>query len=1116
MHSVESVRRARLGAVVSAFLAVVLGTSRVAAVDVWTHQNDNSRTGANTSENILNTSNVNKTTFGKLFYYPVDGQVFAEPLYVSNLAIAGGTHNVVYIATMHNTVYAVDADNAATASTPLWSVHLEPSIPLPDAKIGNNLPEGGGFCGTNYGDLHVEVGILSTPVIDLASKTLYTVTKTKDASGNYFDHLHALDIVTGAEKMGGPVAISASVTGKGSVPVKTFLPYRGNQRSGLALGNGKVYVTYASYCDAMPYYGWVFGYSASNLPAAPVLWNAALDGDHNGIWMVGGSPSIDAAGNVFVITGNGPVNTDVGGGNYGDSFVKLSPNLSVVDFFTPFNAASLAGDGDVNLGSPLLVPGTNVVLGAGKEAKVYLVDQTNMGHFHSGSDSQILQSFSIGTGWPNGGFVYWQSPSGAQVYVASDQVRAFKFSGNTLVTTAASTGTWGGGGLLSLSANGSTAGSGILWNLNGSTLHAANAENLAQELWNTGQNSARDAIGGSTKFAVPMIANGKVYVPSMGNVVPVYGILGSGPTPTPGPTTATATATPSPTPLPPSTIAITTNHVFVPSTMSLLVGMTASWINQDGLTHTATSTTGVWDSGQILPGATYSRTFTTAGSFPYYCTLHPNMTGQINVTSSPTILLAVNSGGPAASPFVADVDFAGGGTINHANAINLSGVVAPAPAAVYQTARTGNFTYTLPGFAAGSNHLVRLHFCETFFAAAGQRTFNVILNGTQVLTNYDVFAKAGAQNKAVVETFSTSANASGQYVVQFTSVVNNSLVSGIEVSDAPASATPTPTATTSGPTATFTATTAATTTPTPTVTPTPTATAVAGANLALNKPVTASSIENAASTANLAVDGNTTTRWSSAFSDPQWISVDLGAVTAVTRVRLNWEAAYGKAYTIDVSSDNVGWTTIKTQAAGVGGIEDWTGLSGSGRYVRMFGTARGSAYGYSLWELEVYGTGGAATPTATARARATSTPTPTATATATPTSAGATLLSQGHAVVASSVENAGTAAANAVDGNTTTRWSSAFSDPQWIYVDLGATHTLSRVVLTWEAAYATAYRIETSPDAVTWSSVSETPAGDGGTDDLAVTGSGRYVRMYATARATVYGDSLWELQVYGQ
>jgi beta-glucanase (GH16 family) len=255
-------------------------------------------------------------------------------------------------------------------------------------------------------------------------------------------------------------------------------------------------------------------------------------------------------------------------------------------------------------------------------------------------------------------------------------------------------------------------------------------------------------------------------------------------------------------------------------------------------------------------------------------------------------------------------------------------------------------------------------------------------------------------------------------------------------------------------------------------------------NLALNRPVVASSTESSAFPASAAVDGNTGTRWSSAFSDPQWIYVDLGATYTITRVVLRWEAAYGKAYQIQVSNDASTWTTIYSTTSGDGGVDDLT-VSGSGRYVRMYGTARATPYGYSLWEFEVYGTGGNPN------------------------------LALGRPATASSTESSAFPASAAVDGNTGTRWSSAFSDPQWIYVDLGATYTITRVVLRWEAAYGKAYQIQVSNNASTWTTIYSTTSGDGGVDDLTVSGSGRYVRMYGTARATPYGYSLWEFEVYG-
>jgi F5/8 type C domain/Beta-1,3-glucanase len=258
--------------------------------------------------------------------------------------------------------------------------------------------------------------------------------------------------------------------------------------------------------------------------------------------------------------------------------------------------------------------------------------------------------------------------------------------------------------------------------------------------------------------------------------------------------------------------------------------------------------------------------------------------------------------------------------------------------------------------------------------------------------------------------------------------------------------------------------------------------------LSQGRPATASSTENATFPASAAVDGNTGTRWSSAFSDPQWIQVDLGATASITQVVLNWEAAYGRAFQIQVSDNATTWTTIFSTTTGTGGVQSLS-ITGSGRYVRMYGTQRGTAYGYSLWEFQVYGTIGGTGGCGTAN------------------------VAQGRPATSSSNENSTLGPANAVDGNTGTRWSSAFSDPQWLQVDLGSTTAVCQVILTWEAAYATAFQIQVSADAATWTTIFSTTTGTGGTQTLNVTGSGRYIRMYGTARATPYGYSLWEFQV---
>ncbi|ACU72743.1 Beta-glucosidase [Catenulispora acidiphila DSM 44928] len=259
--------------------------------------------------------------------------------------------------------------------------------------------------------------------------------------------------------------------------------------------------------------------------------------------------------------------------------------------------------------------------------------------------------------------------------------------------------------------------------------------------------------------------------------------------------------------------------------------------------------------------------------------------------------------------------------------------------------------------------------------------------------------------------------------------------------------------------------------------------------LSQGKSATASSTENAGTPASAAVDGNTTTRWSSAFSDPQWIQVDLGASDTISQVVLQWETAYGKSFQIQTSPDAAVWTSIYSTTTGTGGTQTLN-VTGTGRYIRLYGTARGTAWGYSLWEFQVYGTTGDTGGTC-----------------------GPANAAQGRPATASSTENAMTPASAAFDGDTSTRWSSAFSDPQWVQVDLGSSQPICHVDLTWEAAFASAFQIQTSQDAATWTTVYSTTSGPGGTQSLNVTGTGRYVRMYGTARATPYGYSLWEFQV---
>jgi len=263
----------------------------------------------------------------------------------------------------------------------------------------------------------------------------------------------------------------------------------------------------------------------------------------------------------------------------------------------------------------------------------------------------------------------------------------------------------------------------------------------------------------------------------------------------------------------------------------------------------------------------------------------------------------------------------------------------------------------------------------------------------------------------------------------------------------------------------------------------------AGSLLSQGKAASASSTENAGTPASAAFDGDTGTRWSSAFSDPQWVEVDLGQSASISQVVLQWETAYGKAFQIQTSTDNANWSTIYSTTTGTGGTQTLT-VSGSGRYVRMYGTVRGTQYGYSLWEFQVYGTVGGGGGCGTDNA------------------------ALNRPVTASSIENSGTPASAAVDGNMGTRWSTAFSDPQWLDVDLGSSQSICQVVISWEAAYGKAFQIQTSTDNTNWTTIFSTTTGTGGTQTLNVSGTGRYIRMYGTVRGTQYGYSIWEFVVH--
>lgn len=524
------------------------------AASVLTQHNDNNRSGGILNETMLTTANVNVTQFGLLGRLPVDGQEYAQPLYVPGVTIAGSSHNVVYVATMHNTVYAFDADDFSH-STPLWSTNLGPSVPASDL-------------GTTFHDIANEVGILSTPVIDQNTGTLYAVSFTKEIVGaatTYIYRLHALDVTTGAEMFGGPVVISATVPGSGPDSKNGVVKFRAIkhlQRPALLLANGTVYLGFAGHGEQEPYHGWLLGYNAGTL-AQTFVFNASPDSQAAGFWQGGQGPAIDADGNIYLISGNGQFNINTGGSNYGDSFIKVNPSGAVADYFTPSNQLTLNNsDLDLGIAGPLLIPGTSFIVGGGKQGKLYVVDSGNMSKFNPSGDT-VHQEFQVtpGTNRHIGGSpVYWNGPSAQRVYLwgDSDHLKAFKFANGLLGTTPDSqssvTGLGDASVEMSISANGSTTGSGILWAVQPTSgtnntqertgiLRAFDASDVSKQLWNSDQNAARDAVGSRAKFVAPTIANGKVYLATFSGNVDVYGLLPTASTPTSTPSTLTPTAT---------------------------------------------------------------------------------------------------------------------------------------------------------------------------------------------------------------------------------------------------------------------------------------------------------------------------------------------------------------------------------------------------------------------------------------------------------------------------------------------------------------------------------------------------------------------------------------------
>jgi hypothetical protein len=502
---------------------------------VLTYHNDNMRTGRNSSETTLTFKNVNTKTFGKLFVMSTDGLVDAQPLYAPAVSIPGkGTHNVLFVESEHDTAYGFDADNGSI----LWQV---------TALAAGETPSDDRGCG----QVSPEIGITSTPVIDPTAGphgTIYVVAMTKDSNSDYHQRLHALDITTGAEQFGGPVEIAARYPGTGDNTQGGYVifdPKQYKERAALLLVNHTVYTSWASHCDIRPYTGWIISYNGATLAQQSVL-NLTPNGSEGAIWAAGAGPSADSNGNIYLLDANGTFDTTLNAkgfpanGNYGNAIMKLSTinhKLAVADYFNMYNTVSESNaDEDLGSGGAMVIPNFKdstgvlheLVVGAGKDAHIYLANRNNMGKFNPSNNSQLYQEVIDQLA----GQVF-SAPAFAdnRIYYGAvdDTIKAFSFnsSGMLIQDPVAETSTQFGYPGATPSISGASAGNLILWateNTSPAVLHAYNATNISVELYNSSQAGTRDQFGNGNKYITPTIANGKVYVGTT-NGVGVLGLL---------------------------------------------------------------------------------------------------------------------------------------------------------------------------------------------------------------------------------------------------------------------------------------------------------------------------------------------------------------------------------------------------------------------------------------------------------------------------------------------------------------------------------------------------------------------------------------------------------------
>ncbi len=854
-------------------LTVALSTS---GVNNLTQHGDNNRSGANTNETILTPSNVNSNSFGKLFEQPVAGEIYGQPLYVQGLNVNGASHNVVFVSTDTNVFYAFDGDNGSIG--PLWT-----------RTIGSPIPQALVQC--CYLDIQYWVGTISTGVIDTNKGVWYVLTMQVDSTGtNCLQYIRALNITNGTDWVA-PHQISGSYDGV------NFNAALNNQRAGLLLQNGKVYVAWSSHGDGGNYHGFVMSFSATNLSPLNVWADTTVSGGLGGIWMAGGGLIGDGT-NIFLVTGNGTFNANTGGTNYGESYVKLSSTLSVLDYFTSADQAGLTGaDRDLGGGGAMLIPGTRRIVGGGKDGMFHLVNADSMGGYNSSVDA-CIQSFMVtdpnapdGLNHIHGGPCFWNG----KIYVGGedDYLKEFSWNGSTINTNPVSKTPFPAlpasmpGWQISVSANGNN--NGIVWAqrvysgdannaLAPGILHAFNATNLNIELWNSYQNVQRDDYGLFAKNPAPIVANGKVYEPSFSDKLVVYGLN----------------------PPPPSLNLALNQPAVASSTNDGTVASEAF----DGNLNTR------WGSAYSDPqwiyvdlGATFSVSKVVLDWEAAYATAY-----QIQVSTNAsnwTTVYSTTSG------------MGGDETINFtpANARYVR---------MYGTARATTFGYSLWEFQVYGSSVS--FYQDTLYGGAVSKPL--------AAGNYTE-AQLGALN--VPNHWASSAAIPDGWTVTMYSADNFTGTSWTLTNNTPDFTVLSPNANDQMSSCTISS----------------------GSNVLLSQghPVTASSVDgtNVAANAN---DGNTTvSRWAASTGTfPQWWRVDLGASHTLHQVTSDWYNAASRyyQYRIEVSSDDSSYTTVvdKTGNTTMGNTTD--NFTATGRYVRV--TVTGASAGYaSFYECQVSG-----------------------------------------------------------------------------------------------------------------------------------------------------------------